>query len=139
MFNPNMFQTVTDVIRAAPPPPPLADDRITMMLTILGVGVAAATLALGAVSVYLAYLAIVGKREVIKKAEVEAGIVAARVAEEYLEKNETLAALYEQRVTNSASTPIPASKPMSDVGTAAITGHLEEEDPEEDQNDNDVG
>jgi hypothetical protein len=70
------------------------DDRITMMLTAVAVGVAAATLALAALAVFLAYITFVGKREIIQKAEA----AAKKAAEEYLERDEGLQELNEPAV-----------------------------------------
>jgi hypothetical protein len=89
-----MLQAVTDVIQSAPTAAPLIDDRITMLLAAVGVAVAAATLALGIVSFYIAYIAFHGKKEIIQKAEA----AAKRAAEEYLDRNEQLQELDEPAV-----------------------------------------
>lgn len=85
-----------DVVRAVhdSPPPPPGDDRITMMLTAVAVAVAAATLALGVLAVFLAYITFVGKAEIIQKAEA----AAKKAAEEYLERDERLQELDEPAV-----------------------------------------
>jgi len=89
-----MLQAVTDVVHATQAAPPLSDDRITMLLTAVGVAVAAAALMLGALAVYLAYLAFIGKKEIIQKAEA----AAKKAVEEYLERDENLQELDEPAV-----------------------------------------
>jgi hypothetical protein len=85
---------VQSVVAAVNPPVPPPDDRITMLLTAVGVAVSAAALMLGIVSFYIAYIAFVGKREIIQKAEA----AAKQAAEEYLERDEALQELDEPAI-----------------------------------------
>jgi hypothetical protein len=69
-----------------------SDDRITMLLTAVGVIVAAAGLILVVLSIGLAILAFYGKREIIAAAERKAE----KTAKEYIDKFATPEALYSQ-------------------------------------------
>jgi hypothetical protein len=108
-----MWQPITDVISASPPPPPPGDDRITMLLTAVGVIAAFGGIMLGISALYMGYLAYRGKKDLEaearkmaqKIARREARRVARLVAEEYLQSNETLAAMYEG-TTEGSETPI---------------------------------
>ena len=86
------IQYVVSVSQEAPQQP--GDDRITMMLTAVAVAVAAATLALGVLALFLGYITFVGKKEIIQKAEA----AAKKAVEEYLERNEQLQELDEPAV-----------------------------------------
>lgn len=112
---------ITNVVQAAPPPPPSGDDRITMLLTAVGVIAAFGGIMLGIAALYMAYLAYRGKQDIEQEARKiaedtardEAGKVARQVAEEYLEKNETVSDMYRATVGDTEAMPDAATSKQS--------------------------
>jgi len=137
-----MWQPIADVIRAAPPSPPMSDDRITMLLTAAGVIAAFGGIMLGLAALYMAYLAYRGKQDIEREARTiaenaareEAGKVARQVAEEYLQKNDTVAKMFQTTTAEVEATPNSMTSNQPEQDGAVIV--IEEVVPgEEDQGD----
>jgi hypothetical protein len=106
---PILIQQIVTAVHEPPPQP--SDDRITMMLTAVAVGVAAATLVLAALAIFLAYITFVGKAEIIQKAEA----AAKKAAEEYLERNEGIQELDDPAVEPDEP-DAPEDNPQAEYG-----------------------
>lgn len=128
-----MWQAVTDVIQSAPPPPIPGDDRITMLLTAVGVIAAFGGLMLGVAAGYVAYLGYRTKKDLEKEAgkiarkiaRTVAAKIAKEAAEKYLEESGTVPGLYAERTKEPA---IPVEALASNEGEG---GQEEDEDADD--------
>lgn len=106
-----MCEKLTHYVWQAASAPAPSDDRITMLLTAVGVIVAAAGLMLVILSIGLAILAFYGKREIIEAAEKKAE----KAAMVHIEKFATPEALYSWYALKNKESTLP-----KDAQTAVI-------------------